>query len=340
MKYRRLGTTGLRVSPICLGTMTFGEADENSFMHQVGTPEKESWEILAKALDSGVNFIDTADIYGQDGLSERVIGRFFQQHGRRDEVVVATKFRFTMGKGPNASGASRHRIIECCEASLRRLNTDYIDLYQIHMQDVDTPEEETLRALDDLVRDGKVRYIGCSNYAAYRLSDSLWLSKTEHLERFAVLQAQYSLVERSLEREHIPLCLKHGVGLLPWSPLAGGFLSGKYKRDEVPADGARFAKWKDRFGRFGDQAWNVVDALTEVASELDAPVAAVALAWLLKRPTVSSVIFGARTMAQLDANLRAAELELSPTHVSKLEEVSRPDWGYPYDFMSGVMGRW
>src|SRR6187431_2375028 len=176
MKYRNLGASGVKVSTLCLGAMTFGEADEKSFMHKVGSDEATAHAVLDRALDAGVNFVDTADVYGQDGLSERVIGNWFAKRGRRDDVVLATKFRFTTGKNANKSGASRYRIVRCVEDSLRRLRTDRIDLYQIHMQDVTVPEEETLRALDDLVRAGKVLYLGCSNYAAYRLSDSLWTS--------------------------------------------------------------------------------------------------------------------------------------------------------------------
>src|SRR5262249_45746654 len=189
--------------------------------------------------DAGINFIDTADVYGNDGLSERVIGRWFERTKKRERVVLATKFRFRMGEGPNSSGASRLRIVKTVEDSLTRMNTDRIDLYQIHMQDVDTPEEETLRALDDCVRAGKVLYLGCSNYAAYRLVDSLWLSRSLGLERFVALQAQYSLVVRELEREHVPLCQKFGLGILPWSPLASGFLTGKYKKDVAPPAGTR-----------------------------------------------------------------------------------------------------
>ncbi len=341
MEYRNLGRSGLRVSSLCLGTMTFGEADEKSFMHKVGTDEETSFRIMNKALDAGVNFFDTADVYGQDGLTERVIGNWFERDRRRDEVVLATKFRFKMKDGPNGSGASRFRIMQTAEASLRRLKTDRIDLYQIHMQDNAVPEEETLRALDDLVRQGKVLYIGCSNYAAYRLVDSLWTSQTQRLERFVSAQMQYSLVERSIEREHVPVCLKWGLGILPWSPLAGGFLSGKYRRGEVPPAGARLERWKDRFGRWNtDFNWNIVEALIDASKEVDAPPSAVALAWLLRKPAVTSVIFGARSVEQLDANLRAAEVVLPDAVMAKLDEVSTPDWGYPYSFMKTVMGTW
>src|SRR3954469_21165137 len=194
MEYRNLGNSGLKVSSLCFGAMTFGEADEKSFMHKVGSDEPTSHGVLDRALAAGINFIDTADVYGQDGLSERVLGNWITQRGTRDKIVLATKFRFTMGDGPNKSGASRYRIVKCCEDSLRRLKTDRIDLYQIHMQDITVPEEETLRALDDLVSAGKVVYTGCSNYAAYRLMNSLWLSRTHSWSSFVTLQAQYNLL--------------------------------------------------------------------------------------------------------------------------------------------------
>ena len=321
--------------------MTFGEADENSFMHKVGCDEETSFKIMNTALDAGVNFFDTADVYGQDGLTERVIGKWFAQDGRRDDVVLATKCRFKMKDGPNGTGASRLRIMQAVEASLKRLQTDRIDLYQIHMQDNAVPEEETLRALDDLVRQGKVLYLGCSNYAAYRLVDSLWTSQTMHLERFVSAQMQYSLVERSIEREHVPVCERFGLGILPWSPLAGGFLTGKYKKDESKPAGSRLDAWGDRFGRFDtDRNWGILGALEAASKEVDAPPAAVALAWLLRKKCVTSVIFGARNLDQLDKNLKAAEVELPDSVMNSLDEASTPDWGYPYSFMKMVMGGW
>src|SRR5207342_1920412 len=202
MKYRNLGASGVKVSTLCLGAMTFGEADEKSFMHKVGSDEATAHAVLDRAVAAGINFIDTADVYGQDGLSERVLGNWIAARAARDKIVLATKFRFTMGDGPNRSGASRYRIVKCCEDSLRRLKTDRIDLYQIHMQDITVPEEETLRALDDLVSAGKVLYLGCSNYTAYRLMHSLWTSRHNGWSSFVTLQAQYSLVVRDLEREH------------------------------------------------------------------------------------------------------------------------------------------
>jgi aryl-alcohol dehydrogenase-like predicted oxidoreductase len=341
MHYRSLGHSGLKVSTLCLGAMTFGEADSSSMMHKLGCDEATAFAIMRKALGAGINFFDTADVYGQDGLSERVIGRWFAAEQRRDEVVLATKFRFRMSPGPNGTGASRRRIVRACEDSLRRLQTDRIDLYQIHMQDLDTPEEETLRALDDLVRAGKVLYLGCSNYAAYRLADSLWTSKTEGLARFASFQAQYSLVVRDLEREHAPLCTTHGVGILPWSPLAGGFLSGKYRRDTPAPEGTRLDKWKDRLAGFSnDRNWKILDAVDAVAKEHATTPAAVSLAWLLAKPAVTSVIFGARTVEQLDDNLKADELTLGAEAIKALDAASAFELGYPYEMIKGIQGRW
>jgi aryl-alcohol dehydrogenase-like predicted oxidoreductase len=249
MKYRNLGAAGVKVSSLCLGGMTFGEADEKSFMHKAGSDEATSHAMLDRAAESGINFIDVADVYGQDGLSERVLGNWFSARQNRDKVVVATKFRFTMGDGPNKLGASRYRIVKCCEDSLRRLKTDRIDLYQIHMQDITVPEEETVRALDDLVRAGKVLYTGCSNYAAYRLVHSVCTAGHRGWTGFSTLQAQYSLLSREIEREHVPACRQFGLGILPWSPLAGGFLTGKFERGKTAPTGSRLGA-KNRLNRY------------------------------------------------------------------------------------------
>jgi len=341
MKYKRLGNSGVKVSELCLGGMTFGEADEKSFMHKLGSDEQTAGKVLSRALELGINFIDTADVYGQDGLSERVIGDWFGREGRRNDVVLATKFRFTMGEGPNKSGASRYRIRSCVEASLKRLKTDRIDLYQIHMQDVETPEEETLRALDDLVQQGKVLYIGCSNYAAYRLMNALWTSKTERLSRFVTLQAEYSLVARDIEREHVPLCREMGLGVLPWSPLGGGFLSGKYTRSAPLPSGTRLAEKKERYARFdNERCWRTLDAVQAVATELAATPAAVSLAWLLHKPQVTSAIFGARDVAQLADNVKACAVSLNPEQLKRLDDASALELGYPYGFMGNIQGRW
>jgi aryl-alcohol dehydrogenase-like predicted oxidoreductase len=341
MKYKNLGGAGVKVSSLCLGGMTFGEADEKSFMHKVGSDEQTSHAVLDRALAAGINFVDTADVYGQDGLSERVLGSWFAARGTRDKIVLATKFRFTMGDGPNRSGASRYRIVKCCEDSLRRLRTDRIDLYQIHMQDITAPEEETLRALDDLVSAGKVLYIGCSNYAAYRLMNSLWLSRQHRWASYVTLQAQYSLLVRDIEREHLPLCREEGLGILPWSPLAGGFLTGKFERDKPPPGGTRLGEKAERFERYNvERNWRILDAVRAVAAEVNATPSVVALAWLLAKPQVTSVIFGARTIEQLDANLAAVQLELDARQVEALDKASTFDLGYPYAFISMTQPTW
>jgi aryl-alcohol dehydrogenase-like predicted oxidoreductase len=330
MQYRQLGSTGTQVSVLCLGAMTFGEADEKSFMHKVGSDEAESFAVL-----------DTADVYGQDGLSERVFGKWLRERNAREKVVVATKGRFRMAPGPNGTGASRMRITQAIDASLRRLNTDRIDLYQIHMQDLRTPEEELLRALDDATRAGKIVYFGASNYAAYRLMESLWVSDARNLNRFVSLQAQYSLSARALEREHVPLCAKFGLGILPWSPLASGLLTGKYRRGQTAPEGSRLAQWKERYKGFDtDRNWSIVEALMSAAAELGKPASQVALAWLLGKTAVTSVIFGARTVSQLGENLGAADLTLSADMRGKLDAVSAIELGYPYDFMKNIDGAW
>jgi aryl-alcohol dehydrogenase-like predicted oxidoreductase len=341
MQTRQLGTTGTEVSVLCLGAMTFGEADDKSFMHKVGSNETESHAVLDRAFDAGINFIDTADVYGQDGLSERVLGSWLTARKRRDKVVLATKGRFRTEGGPNGTGVSRMRITRAIDASLARLKTDRIDLYQIHMQDRRTPEEELLRALDDAIRAGKIVYVGASNYAAYRLVESLWVADRRNLSRFVTLQAQYSLASRALEREHVPLSEKFGLGILPWSPLAAGLLTGKYRRGQAPPAGSRFSEWKERYKSFDtDKNWSIVETLIAVATELGKPPSQVALAWLLTRPAVSSVIFGARTVAQLDENLGAADLVLPPEAKAKLDAVSAPEVGYPYDFIKNIDGAW
>ncbi|HEY0191203.1 MAG TPA: aldo/keto reductase [Kofleriaceae bacterium] len=330
----------MKVSSLCLGAMTFGEADEKSFMHKAGSDEQTAHEVLDRAVAAGINFIDTADVYGQDGLSERVLGNWLAQRGSRDQLVIATKFRFTMGDGPNKSGASRYRIMKCVDDSLRRLRTDRIDLYQIHMQDITVREEETLRALDDLVSAGKVLYLGCSNYAAYRLMRSLWLSRVQHRAAFVALQAQYSLLCRDLEREHAPLCRDEGLGILPWSPLAGGFLTGKFERGKQAEAGTRLGE-KDRIARYDtERNWQIIDAVRAVAKETGSTPSAVSLAWLLAKPQVSSVIFGARNPQQLDANLAAADLELSAAQVEALDKASAFDLGYPYQFIQASQSAW
>jgi len=322
--------------------MAFGEPDEHSFMHKLGCPQSVAFEIMDRALEAGCNLWDVADVYGDDGLSERILGRWFEQRGQscREQVVLATKGRFAMGAGPNDRGASRLHIIRAVEASLRRLKTDRIDLYQIHMQDLVTEEDEVLRALDDLVTAGKIVYFGCSNYTAYRMVESAWISDKRGLRRHEVLQAQYSLLHRELEREHIPFMERHGIGLLPWSPLAGGLLSGKYRRDQDPDEGLRWSLRPERFQSISEKQWEIVEATCEVAAELESTPAAVALAWLMARPAVTSVIFGCRSVEQLQDNLAAADLGLPEPLQKKLDDVSSPEFGYPYDFIARVDGGW
>ena len=341
MQYRNLGSAGVKVSSLCLGAMTFGEPDDKSFMHEVGSSAALSHAICDRFLAAGGNFIDVADVYGPDGLSERVLGQWLARGGHRDHVVVATKFRFRMDSGPNGTGASRYRIVRCVEDSLRRLQTDRIDLYQIHMQDMDTAEDETLRALDDLVRAGKVLYIGCSNYTGYRLVESLMLAKMQHWSAFVTLQAQYSLVVRDVERELVPACGRHGLGILPWSPLASGFLSGKYTEGQAAPTDSRLAKWQKAHSGFDKpRNWAIVAAVQAIAQQRDTTATAVALAWLLHKPSVTSVIFGARTLAQLDDNLRADGLALTPEEMAQLDAASAFDVGYPYEFIARTHKRW
>jgi aryl-alcohol dehydrogenase-like predicted oxidoreductase len=343
MKYRRLGGSGLEVSTLCLGAMTFGEADDKSFMHKVGADEGTSFAIMDKAREGGVNFIDSANVYGQDGLSERVVGKWLKERSARDTTVLATKFRFPMRPGPNGRGGARIHIRQACEDSLRRLGTDRIDLYQIHMQDLDVPEEETLRALDDLVRAGKVLYLGCSNYAAYRLMESLWISDKRNLERFVSNQAQYSLLVREQEREHVAIATKFGVGILPWSPLAGGMLSGKYKPGAPAPDGTRMTskRFEGRLAKLNEpRSQRILSALDGLSKETGKSYTQLALAWTIQKPGVSSVIFGARTEAQLADNLGAADLVLTDAQMKQLDDASAFELGYPYDFIQGIQGRW
>ena len=341
MEYRPLGCSGLKVSTLGLGTMTFGDPDETSFMHKAGCDWDTSYALMDAALAAGVNFFDTADVYGQDGLAERVVGSWFARSGRRDDVVLATKFRFRMGKGPNGNGASRARMVRCVEDSLRRLQTDRIDLYQVHCQDLDVPEEETLRAFDDLQRQGKILHFGCSNYAAYRLVESLYTSDRLRLDKYVTLQAQYSLAVRDVERELVPLCRRHGLGLLPWSPLGAGFLTGKIRKDQPPPAGSRLERWKERLAESDTpRHWRTLDCLDAIAAETGAPIAAIALRWLVQKPTVTSVIYGARTLAQQEQCLRADGLVLTAAQMERLDAASAFELGYPYEFLRRVQKGW
>ena len=322
MKYRPLGATGLFVSELCLGTMTFGGKD---FWAVVGTQgQAEADEMVGAALDAGINFIDTADVYSY-GESEVLLGKALA--GKRDKVVLATKVRGRMSPAPNDVGLSRGHIMAAVEASLRRLGTDHIDLYQIHGFDAVTPLEETLGALDDLVHRGLVRYIGCSNLAAWQLMKALGISERDRLARFQTLQAYYTIAGRDLEREIVPLLRDQRVGLLVWSPLAGGLLSGKYGPGSADESGRR-AKF-DFPPVDKDRAWRVIDVIRPIAAAHGVSVATIALAWLLHQDVVTSVIIGAKRRDQLTDNLRAPEVQFTADELRKLDEVSALPAEYP-----------
>ncbi|HSS58577.1 MAG TPA: aldo/keto reductase [Solirubrobacteraceae bacterium] len=326
MEYRQLGHSGLRVSALTLGTMTFG--GRGDFAKVGATDVDTATRQVDMCLDAGVNMIDTADIYS-DGLSEEIVGKTLR--GRRDRVLLATKARMAMGDGPNDAGLSRHHIIRACEASLRRMGTDYIDLYQVHEWDGHTPLEETLGALDHLVDSGKVRYIGCSNYAGWHLMKALGISERRGYQRFISQQIYYSLQMRDAEYELVPAGLDQGVGILVWSPLAGGLLSGKYRRGQDHPEGSRhLTDWNEPPVHDEDQLYDIVDALVEIADAHDASPAQVAMAWTLGRPGVASVIIGARTEEQLADNLGSADLTLGDDERARLDELSAPRLMYPY----------
>ncbi|MCB9546146.1 MAG: aldo/keto reductase [Myxococcales bacterium] len=326
MQYRLLGRTGLYVSPICLGTMTYGG---KGFWEVIGQLQIDAVkDQLAAARDAGVNFIDTANIY-HEGLSEALVGQALKELAwPRHELVLATKVRGRMGAGPNDLGLTRKHIFDQIDASLRRLGTDYVDLYQIHGVDPVTPIEETMRALDDVVRAGKVRYLGVSNHAAWQIMKALGISERERYDRFRSIQAYYSIAGRDLEREIVPLAQSEGLGILAWSPLAGGLLSGKFERDAEGPAGTRRAAFDfppvDR-----PRAFDCVDAMRPIAAAHGCSVARVALAWTLQQPAITSIIIGARTRAQLDDNLAAADLTLTPDELATLDAVSGLPAEYP-----------
>lgn len=326
MEYRQLGTSGLQISALTLGTMTFG--GEGNFAKVGDTDLAGAKRQIDMCLDAGVNLIDTADVYSTGG-SEEIVGEALE--AKRDGVLIATKVRMRMGDGPNMEGLSRHHVISGCEASLRRLRTDHIDLYQVHEWDGLTPLEETLGALQYLVDSGKVRYVGVSNYAAWQLMKTLGIAERDHLPRFVSQQIYYSLQERSAEYELIPVATDQGLGTLVWSPLAGGLLSGKHRRgQDGPAGTRQLAGWDEPPVYDEDKLYDTVDVLVEIADGHGVSAAQVALAWLLTRPTISSVVVGARTDEQLADNLRTVELTLSDDELAKLDEVSRPPLLYPY----------
>lgn len=317
MKTTRLGRTGLEVSRLCLGTMQFG-----------WTADREtSFAVMDAYYEAGGRFLDTADIYSRwvdgnpGGVSEEIIGAWMAERGCRDDIVLATKVRGRMWDGPNGEGLSRLHIQRAVEDSLRRLGTDCIDLYQTHFPDADTPIEETLRALDDLVRAGKVRYVGASNTRAWQLVEAEWTARTGGLARYDCLQPHYNLAHRrDFEPDLEAVCLQQGIGVIPYSPLAGGFLTGKYRPDGPAPDSARAGRIRERYQ--DERGWALLEALDAVAEAQDASVAQVALAWLLARPAVTAPIVGANSPAQLQELLPAVELELSEAQVGALDEAS------------------
>jgi aryl-alcohol dehydrogenase-like predicted oxidoreductase len=325
MEYRQLGRSGLRVSVLSMGTMTFGAERGWKAVGAAGVDEARRQ--VDMSLDAGVNLLDTANVYSS-GESEEVIGAVME--GRRERALIATKVRFPMGGGPNDAGLSRHHIVAQCEASLRRLRTDRIDLYQVHQWDGQTPLEETLEALDGLVRQGKVRYVGASNYSAWHLMKALGVSERAGFQRFVSQQIHYTLQAREAEYELVPVAIDQGLGILVWSPLAGGLLTGKYRRDARPESGRHLGDWDEPPVRDEGRLHDIVDVLVEIAEAQGASPASVALAWLLARPGVTSAIVGARTEEQLASNLRAAEVSLDEEALRRLDAISAPPLLYPY----------
>jgi aryl-alcohol dehydrogenase-like predicted oxidoreductase len=333
MNFRYLGRTGLKVSELCLGAMTFGrEANK-----------KTSHRILDRFVEAGGNFIDTADVYTQ-GMSEEIVGSWLKKKSR-DDFIVATKVRFSMGEGPNDIGLSRKHLMAGVENSLRRLQTDYIDLYQVHCWDPGTPLAETLSTLNSLVESGKVRYIGASNFSGWQLQKAIDLSKQMGWETFASLQPLYNLLDRDIEWELVPVSLNEGLGIIPWSPLRGGWLSGKYRRGmTTPPSGTRVEiaekeGWSESWTAYANErTWSIVDGLLAVAEEVGKTPAQVALRWLLQRPGVTAPITGVRTMEHLEDNIDATGWTLSDEHMARLTEVSEMTPSYPYDFIRRAAG--
>jgi aryl-alcohol dehydrogenase-like predicted oxidoreductase len=326
MEYRQLGRSGLRVSEITLGTMGFGGSGWAAPVGQIDVDGARRQIGLAR--DAGVNLFDTADVYS-GGTSEEILGKALGSD--REDVLIATKVRMPMGDGPNDAGLSRHHIIRGAEASLRRLGTDYIDLYQVHEWDGHTPLEETLRALDHLVQSGKVRYIGCSNYAAWQVMKALWTSEREGVSKYVSQQVYYSLQARDIEYEIVPLAVDQGLGILVWSPIAGGLLSGKYRRGvEAPAGSRHLTEWDEPPVHDEDKLYDTIEELVAIGGDHGVSAAQVALAYTLAKPAVTSVIVGARTEEQLADNLAAADLTLSADEIARLDTVSAQPLLYPH----------
>jgi len=326
METRYLGRTGMKVSALCLGAMTFGRE----------TREDDSYKLMDRFVEAGGNFIDTADVYSQ-GVSEEIVGRWLK-HKRRDDFVIATKVRWPMGSGVNDLGLSRKHILSGVEASLRRLGTDYIDLYQVHRWDPGTPLDETLSTLNTLVQSGKVRYLGVSNFLGWQLQKAIDLSRQMGWEPFVCLQPLYNLLDRAAEWELLTVCRNEGLGVIPWSPLRGGWLSGKYHRGMAgPLAGTRVDEasqrgWSETWARYNNErTWTVIDALHEIAAETGKTPAQVALNWVMHRPGITAPILGVRTMEQLNDNLGAAGWALIPAQMARLTAAGDEQGPYPYD---------
>jgi aryl-alcohol dehydrogenase-like predicted oxidoreductase len=330
MKYKVLGDTGILVSELCLGTGTFGHTGGFGLVGE--TQQEEADKLVGIAIDSGINFFDTANRYSI-GIAEHILGKSLGP--KRKDIILATKVSGKMGEGKNQIGLSRVHIMQQVDESLKRLGTDYIDLYQIHSSDILTPLEETLRALDDLVRSGKVRYIGCSNLTAWQLMKSLWISDKNGFNKFKSLQAYYSIAGRDLEREIVPLLKDQNLGLMIWSPLAGGFLSGKYRRNQVPDEESR-RKVFDFPPVNKEKAYDIIDVMDEVSKAHNASIAQVALAWLLSQKIVTTIIIGVKNEDQLMDNLKSTEISFTDNELKKLDEVSKlvPEYpGWMVEFM-------
>ncbi|GAB7021128.1 aldo/keto reductase [Halostagnicola bangensis] len=319
MEYTRLGSTGLEVSRLCLGCMNFG-----SDAPWMIDDEERSREIIDRARELGINFFDTANVYSY-GESEEIVGRAVESFDR-DELVIATKVYTRMGEGPNKQGLSRKHVLDQCEASLERLGTDYIDLYQIHRWDDRTPIEETLSALDYLIEEGLVRYVGASTMASWQFSKALYTADIEDYERFTCLQPEYNAVDRHEERNLLPVCADQDIGVIPWSPLAGGFLTGKYDRDADPDGDNRAATDEYTQARFTDENWDVLDAISEIADEKGKTPAQIGIAWLLHKDLVDAPIIGPRRMAHLEENVGALEISLTDGEIERIEAPKRPVW--------------
>jgi aryl-alcohol dehydrogenase-like predicted oxidoreductase len=336
MKTRFLGNTGLEVSELCLGTGSFGGRRGYERTGTIG--QKEADRIVAMCLDAGMNIFDTAEDYSA-GWAEEILGKALGD--RRKDVIVITKVHPTRTAGPNDGGLSRNHIIAGCEASLKRLGTDYIDIYELHMFDEHTPLEVTIRALDDLVRQGKVRYTGCSNFTGFQVMKSLSISERNGWEKFMTLEAMYSLVSRWIEFELVPICLDQGIGILVFSPLHGGYLTGKYRKGQPWPEGTRFKK-AEKTGGWPidmDQLYGIVEVLDGIAAAHETTVSQVAMNYLLRKPGVGSLIIGIRTAQQLQENIGATDWELTPEEVARLDAVSEPERRHPYHFYNPVKER-